>query len=177
MLRIDTIRPAELNAAERGQWALFRAADPALASPYFDVRYTQACGQVCPDAQIAVIHQAGEIAGFLPFQRRGGLMQPLGAPLTDYHGVIARPGAVIDLSQVVKALGAGRFQFSGLTVADGEPVVGIGRRAMLSDVSGGFEAYLAARKASGHGGFLKDKRRRRAALERDHGPVEFSFGA
>ena len=47
---------------------------------------------------------------------------------------------------------------------------------MVADVSHGFDAYLAGRRAAGHGAFLKDKRRRRAALERDHAPIDFAFG-
>ena len=96
-LRIETMRPEELGASERAQWAAFRAADSGLASPYFDLRYTLAAADVCPNAFVAVIHRGGEIVGFLPFQRRGGLIQPLGAPLTDYHGLITRRGVSVDL--------------------------------------------------------------------------------
>jgi CelD/BcsL family acetyltransferase involved in cellulose biosynthesis len=170
------MRPQELGASERAQWAAFRAADPALASPYFDLRYTLAAAEVCPGAFVAVIHRGGEVVGFLPFQRRGGLIQPLGAPLTDYHGLITKAGVSLDLGEVVRGIGAARFQFSGLALGEGCTAQGMVRRAMVADVSHGFDAYVAARRAAGHGGFLKDKRRRRAALERDHAPVDFSFG-
>jgi CelD/BcsL family acetyltransferase involved in cellulose biosynthesis len=170
------MRPQELGASERAQWAAFRAADPALASPYFDLRYTLAAAEVCPGAFVAVIHRGGEVVGFLPFQRRGGLIQPLGAPLTDYHGLITKAGVSLDLGEVVRGIGAARFQFSGLALGEGCAAQGMVRRAMVADVSHGFDAYVAARRAAGHGGFLKDKRRRRAALERDHAPVDFSFG-
>jgi CelD/BcsL family acetyltransferase involved in cellulose biosynthesis len=175
-LRVQTVRPDELGASERAQWAAFRAADPALASPYFDLRYTLAAAEVCPDAYVAVIHRGGEIVGFLPFQRRGGLVQPLGAPLTDYHGLIARAGASLDLTEVIRAIGAARFQFSGLTLGDGRATVGVVRRAMVADISRGFDSYLCARRAAGYGRFLKDKRRRRGALARDHAPIDFAFG-
>lgn len=173
---METIRPEELGASERAQWAAFRAADPALASPYFDLRYTLAAAEVCPNAFVAIIHKGGDVVGFLPFQRRGGLVQPLGAPLTDYHGLITRPGVAVDLGEVIRSLGAARFQFSGLAVTEGSAAIGTVRRAMVADVSNGFDAYLAGRKAAGHGGFLKDKRRRRAALIRDHAPIDFAFG-
>jgi CelD/BcsL family acetyltransferase involved in cellulose biosynthesis len=175
-LRVETIRPEELGGAERAQWAAFRAADPALASPYFDLRYTMAAAEVCPNAHVAIIHRSGEVVGFLPFQRRGGLVQPLGAPLTDYHGLITRAGVSIDLGDVIRGIGAARFQFSGLALGEGCTAIGLVRRAMVADVSNGFDAYLAGRRVAGHGGFLKDKRRRRAALERDHAPIDFSFG-
>lgn len=176
-LRVETVKPEDLGAAERAQWAAFRAGDCAYASPYFDLRYTLAAADVCPHAFVAVIHQGGDVVGFLPFQRRGGLVQPLGAPLSDYHGLIMRPGVTVALADVIRGVGAARFQFSGLTLGDGAAAIGMARRAMVADVSQGFDAYLAARRAAGHGGFLKDKRRRRAALERDHAPIDFAFGS
>jgi CelD/BcsL family acetyltransferase involved in cellulose biosynthesis len=175
-LRVETVRPEDLGAGERAQWAAFRAADAALASPYFDLRYTLAAAEVCPNAFVAVIHRGGEVVGFLPFQRRGGLVQPLGAPLTDYHGLITKAGVSIDLADVIRGIGAARFQFSGLALGEGCAALGLVRRAMVADVAQGFEAYLAGRRAAGHSGFLKDKRRRRAALERDHAPIDFALG-
>ena len=98
-------------------------------------------------------------------------MQPMAAPLSDFHGLIAEPGYSI-AALLPRLAGARRARFSGL--------VGVGefdlralspRRAMAADLSRGFEAYLAGRDAR----FLKDKRRRRRALERDHGEISFAF--
>lgn len=176
-LSLRTVRPAELAPAERSLWNQFRAASPALASPYFDLRYTLAAAKVCPDAWVAIIHEDDGVAAFLPFQRRGGLIQPLGAPLSDYHGLIARPGSAIDLAEVVRLLGASRIRFSGLKT-DARPAQGVAvHQSMVADLSDGFDAYLAARRGAGQGDFLKDKRRRMAALQRDHGPAEFSLRA
>lgn len=177
-IEVEQREPAALSAAERQLWTAFRLSQPELASPYFDVRYALAAGKVAPGARIAVIRRRGRIVGFLPFQRRGGLIQPLAAPLTDYHGLITARGARIDLAAVVRALGRQRFRFSGLVRT---PTLGAAnlnpKPAMVADLSGGFDAYLERRAAAGQGGFLKDKRRRLRALERDHGPVEFTFNA
>jgi CelD/BcsL family acetyltransferase involved in cellulose biosynthesis len=172
---IETVDAADLDREARAAWTAFRNARPELASPYFDLRYALAACQVAPGAAVAVIRQDGEIAGFFPFQRRGGLIQPLGAPLTDYHGLIARPGAVIDLAEVMAALGARRFRYSGLLdsgVAAGE---GEGRAAMVADLSDGYEGWLKQRRAAGHGDFLRDKARRRRQLEKQHGQVAFAL--
>lgn len=169
---IETLRPGELDAELRALWISFRAADPALRSPYFDLRYALAADDAAPGAEVAVIRCSGAVEGFLPFQRRGALIQPLAAPLTDYHGVVAAPGAAIDLQSVVAALGARRFRFSGL-VGGQMPRSHIAvRRAMLADVSRGFDAYAARRPAD----FLKDKRRRARRLAEDHGALDFTFG-
>lgn len=167
---VETLKPAELGADARALWAAFRAADPALRSPYFDFRYVLAAGEAAPGSEVAVISRGGEIQGFLPFQRRGSLIQPVAAPLTDYHGAVAAHGAQIDLKAVVAALGARRFRFTALV---GAAPATEGHEAMIADLSDGLDAYLERRP----GGFLKDKRRRARRLAEDHGPLDFRLSA
>lgn len=166
---VETVAVSELGAAERALWAQFRAADPALAGPYFDLRFVEAASQVAPGARVAVVREGGAVRGFLPYQQRGSLLQPLAAPLSDFHGVIGAPdisiGALLPVME-----GLRRARVSGLI--GGAPGEGLTiHRAMAADLSQGFETYLAGRDAR----FLKDKRRRRRALERDHGPLTFRF--
>lgn len=175
-ITVDCIRADGLSAAERGLWAAWRAASPRYYSPYFDLRFVETAAAVCPQAGIAVLHRGGAVAGFLPFQRRGGVIQPLGAPLSDYHGVICAPDHAVSLTEVARALGADRFRFNSL-VSEQSPAGAVARPAMISDLSGGYEAYLERRRAQGGGGFLKDKRRRLSMLEREHGPARFEFSA
>lgn len=168
---VEAVTVSELGAAERELWRDFRAADPRLASPYFDLRFVEAASAVAPGARLAVIREGGAVRGFLPFQQRGGLLQPLAAPLSDFHGLIAEPG--LSLATLLPRLtGVRRARFSGLVEAGEADLQGLSpRRAMAANLSQGFDAYLASRDAR----FLKDKRRRRRALERDHGPLSFSF--
>lgn len=170
-IAVETIAVSQLGAAERELWRGFRATDPALASPYFDLRFVEAAAEIAPGARLAVIREGGAVRGFLPFQRRGGLLQPLAAPLSDFHGLIAEPGfEVARLLPYIESVR--RARFSGLVAAGETDLPGLSpRRAMAADLSQGFETYLAGRDAR----FLKDKRRRRRALERDHGPLTFSF--
>jgi CelD/BcsL family acetyltransferase involved in cellulose biosynthesis len=172
---VDVIRPDELGTAERELWRGFRASAPALDSPYFDVRYTLAAGSVAPHGHVAVLHRRGTVVGFFPFQRRGGMIQPLGAPMTDYHGVIARPDVVVDMKALVEALRGRRFRFNGLrgsALASDTWVQP--RQTMATDLSGGFEAWLQERQARYHK-FFKGKRRCARGLERDVGPISFSW--
>lgn len=169
---VETLKPAELGADARALWASFRAADPTLRSPYFDLRYALAAGEGAPGAEVAVIRSQGRIVGFLPFQRRGGRIQPIAAPLTDYHGLIQAPDADgIDLTRVVDALGARRFRFNGLIGSEMSRARVSVHSAMVADLSPGFDAYLAARP----GDFAKDKRRRARRLAEDHGPLSFTL--
>ena len=90
-LAVDIVRPDQMDVELRGLWAEFRAADPAFRSPYFDLRYVLAAGASTPGAQVAVISRRGRVEGLFAFQRRGRLIQPIAAPLTDYHGPLVRP--------------------------------------------------------------------------------------
>jgi CelD/BcsL family acetyltransferase involved in cellulose biosynthesis len=174
-LVIELIRPHELGAEERALWNSFRTASPRYASPYFDLRYTLVAGGCAPEPRVAIIHRAGRIVGFLPFQKRGRTILPIGAPMTDFHGLIARPGEEIELRSVVAALGAGSYRFTGLTsggVAGARGVVQ--HHTMVADLSDGFEAYME-RQQTRHPRFFKSRRRNTRAAERELGAIEFTW--
>jgi CelD/BcsL family acetyltransferase involved in cellulose biosynthesis len=173
-LSVDVLKPGALSAGERGAWRAFLAASDRLASPYFRPEYAQAADGVAPGAAVAVAHRAGRIAAFLPFQKRGSVAQPLAAPLSDYHGLIRAPGETVSLEAVVRLLGVCSYRFSGL-VTEAPPSGGrcIAHAPVAADVSGGWDAYLAARPGARK--FFKDKERALRAAERDLGPLEFRF--
>lgn len=171
---VEAVKVSELSALERARWNALRLANPLLGSPYFDLRYLDVAGQIAPGAAIAVIRRGDQIEGFLPFQRRGLLIQPLAAPMSDSHGLVASADTSLDLADILRKLGADRARFGGLIGPGTNEGRGLSvRHAMAADLSDGFAAYEAGRSA----GFLKDKRRRLRALERDHGAVSFSFSA
>jgi CelD/BcsL family acetyltransferase involved in cellulose biosynthesis len=175
-LQVETMSPRDLAPAERASWKAWASADPCLSSPYFQPEYAEAAHDLAPGAAVAVLKRDGRIEGFLPFQRRGDEIQPLGAPLTDYHGPILRPGAKVDLAEVVFRLGGDIFCFTGFSQPDLiERGPTLARQAMAADLEGGFEAYMARRQAE-HPRFFKARRRQEAALVRDHGEIGFSFG-
>ena len=166
------MKVSALGAPERAQWNALRQANPLLGSPYFDLRFMDVAGEIAPGASIAVIRRGDEIEGFLPFQRRGALIQPMAAPMSDIHGFVAAADTTLSYATVLRKLGADRARVSGLVGSAAGEAGGLSvRYAMAADVSGGFAAYEAGRSS----GFLKDKRRRLRALERDHGAVRFTF--
>lgn len=163
-----------LSVPERDSWRAFVAADPALRHPYFDLRYALAAADVAPGAGVAVVRRRGRPVGFLPFQRRGGVIQPLGAPLTDYHGVIAAPGERIALADLAARMGGRVFRFNGLVGGDAQPTWTM-RRRLEADLSGGWSDWLSRRQAD-RGSVFKNLRRAERALARDLGPVRFTLG-
>jgi len=173
-LSVDVLAPGALGAPELAAWREFQDASPRFASPYFAPDYALAADGIVPGAAVAVIHRGGALEGFLPFQRRGAYIQPLAAPLTDYHGPIMRPDAETDLVAVLRGLGASAYAFSGLRadrVPNGDRA--FAHSCMVADVRGGANAYLAARPRTKR--FFKDKERRARALAAELGPLDFRF--
>jgi len=167
---IETVTPAELSPDELALWTRFVRADARFASPYFHPQFSRIAGEVAPGAAVSILHDRGEVVGFFPHQRRGGAAQPIGAPLNDYHAVITAPGFEMPLERVPDLIGAASLNVNGWLGggATGEGV--IARRTLQADLSAGWDAYNAGRRAA-FGKFFKDKERARRSLERDHGQV------
>ncbi|MGZ9100451.1 MAG: GNAT family N-acetyltransferase, partial [Brevundimonas sp.] len=91
-LQVEIVATDALGEARWALWRAMLAADPALSSPYFRPEFARVAGRISPDAAVAVFSRGGETVGFFPHQRRSGALQPLAAPMNDYHGVISFPG-------------------------------------------------------------------------------------
>ncbi|MFN3816224.1 GNAT family N-acetyltransferase [Brevundimonas sp.] len=167
-----TVEIMTADALGESEWALWRdmiAANPELTSPYFRPRFTRVAARVCPSAAVAVLHRGGEIVGFFPFQRRGGSILPLGAPMNDFHGVIARPGDAPDLHELARLLNGARMNV-GAWVGEAKGMV---ERdcLMVALPEAGYDAWYAERRETERK-YFKDKERARRGLERDLGPIE-----
>lgn len=170
---IDIIRPDALRPEDRAAWDAIRAAEPRLDHPYLDPRYALAAAAV-PGAALAVFRRDGAAVGFFPFQRRGRLIQPLGAPLSDYHGVIAAAGEGLDPAAVARRLGGVLRAGGWMSPAAAAPPGFITRTRLATDVTGGREA-LAARLEERSHRFFKNMRRLRRGFEREYGEPVFTW--
>ena len=167
-LKVEIAGFDTLGEAEWAAWRAMRAANPALVSPYFRPEFARVAGQVSPAAAVAVFTRSGETVGFFPHQKRGGAMQPLGAPMNDYHGIIAMPGEAPTLEEAARALAAVRLN---VTAWVGETGLGEDRRTVQVELGeGGYDGWYAGRRA-GHAKFFKDKERARRSMEAELGPV------
>jgi CelD/BcsL family acetyltransferase involved in cellulose biosynthesis len=167
-LKVDIVGIETLGEAEWTTWRAILAANPALASPYFRPEFARVAGGVSPRAAVAVFSRGGETVGFFPHQRRGGAMQPLAAPMNDYHGVIAFPGMAPTLEEAAGALGATRLN---LTAWVGPTALGEDRRTVQVELGdAGYGGWYAERRAT-HGKFFKDKERARRSMEAELGAL------
>lgn len=163
-----------LSAEERAQWSAWAASEPDLASPYFRVEFAQITARVSPACAVAVFHRGGEVVGYFPYQRRGGAVQPIGAPMNDYHGVIGPKDTVPALADVARLLDGRRFSVNGWVGAAMGGVKGESFRTTIPD-DGGYEAWYAARRRA-FGKYFKDKERARRSMAAEFGEVDVQIG-
>ena len=168
---------SDLTAEQRAAWAAIQEATPSLDSPYFRPEFTAAVAAVRSDVRVAVIEQAGQAVGFLPFQNKAmGAGKPVGSRMSDYQGLIAKPDLRITSSELLRGCGLHSYAFDHLPAAQATFTAAHAETALSRhfDLSGGFEAYLADRKAA-KSGEVKEAQQKFRKMERDLGPVRVEF--
>ncbi len=171
-LQVEIVRVDQLTLADRVLWRAMTDANPDLASPYFRFEFTDIAGRISPDAAVAILSRDGRTVGYFPHQRRGAAIQPLGAPMNDYHGVIAMPGEAPPLETVAALLGAPRLNVSAWVGPSG---VGEPRETLMTITpEEGFDAWYAERRQT-WGKYFKDKERARRSLETEHGAIRVEY--
>lgn len=148
---ITVLAPSELRPADWQAWNAIRAAQPACFSPYFAAEFTQAVTAVRDDVRIARLGSARNPTGFFPFQvNRLGFAQPIGGRFSDDHGPILAPGHAVTPQALIQGAGLVSWSFSHVPADLTEfPVPGTPVLARYLDLSHGFAAYCAERKAAG----------------------------
>ncbi len=172
-LKVEMLAVERLSADHWQLWDAMRQANPALSSPYFRTEFTRIAAGVTPGARVAVLHRGEDVVGFFPHQTRGGAIQPLAAPMNDYHGIISRPDTAPTLAHVAELLDGKRLNVSGWVGPCG---AGEARQAVMAVLPDeGFEPWYAERRTA-QGKYFKDKERARRSLEAELGPVEVQLG-
>lgn len=171
-MKVSVIPPSELDRSLQRRWEELQAGTALLGSPCFSPGFILAAGAARRDVRVAVLEDGGEVVGFFPFQRRWAMGRPAGGRLSDHHGVIAATGLSWDWAQLLRACGLGYWQFDHLPAWQRPP----GHHPMAIspglDLSGGYEAYLQRRIASG-ARRLAELPRKARKLAREVGPLRF----
>lgn len=178
-MRIDVVRPLDLQPAELDAWRRIQAARPELASPYLAPDWMLALARAGgPDARcgrVAVLRNEGRTVGFFPARVGPFTAMPAGTPLCDYQGVVAEAGVEVDPLELARALGVQRLDL--INALSDPPTFtphfkGCGASHLI-DLSGGLDAYAAARKAAGSG-ILADTAKKKRRLEKEVGELRFT---
>ncbi|MGE7197630.1 GNAT family N-acetyltransferase [Brevundimonas naejangsanensis] len=165
----------ELTPDEGAQWNDWARADPDLSSPYFRWEFARTAGAICPGSAVAVFKRDGRVVGYYPHQRRGGTIQPLAAPMNDYHGVIGPKDRKPSMQEAARLLGAPRFAAAAWI---GEAPEQMPRHHSVVSVvpdEGGFDAWYARRRKA-FPKYFKDKERSRRGLDGAFKTVEIEIG-
>lgn len=173
-LKLEVRDLADLSDQEKTQWNDWARADPALSSPYFRVEFAQAAARFSPGSAVAVFRRDGDVVGYYPHQRRGATIQPLAAPMNDYHGVIGPRETKPTLAQAAGLMQARRFAVNAWVGA--APEGALMDEGILSEVpEAGYAAWYAARRRA-FPKYFKDKERARRGLEGAFDTVAVELG-
>ena len=178
-MRIEVVRPLDLDPADLATWRAIQADAPAFDSPYltpdWPLALVAAGGPDAERARIAVLREGAEATGFFAARVGGFTAGPAGAPLCDVQGLVARPGARLDPAALARALGVGRLDLFNLAQPQGvfAPCLRGVSDTLRIDLGQGYDAYAAARRAAGSD-ILQDAAKKRRKLEREHGPATFT---
>ncbi|MGG7574783.1 GNAT family N-acetyltransferase [Streptomyces sirii] len=173
-------RPGRLTEAERGAWTALQAearslGAPQLANPFLAPEFALAVGRSRGGVRIAVVHEGGAPAAFLPFQRSAlGVGRAIGLGVSDAQGLVHRPGFRCGAQELLRACGLSVLEFDHLV--EGQRTFeapSFGRHASpVIDVDQGFEAYLAGLRARSPK-FTRTTLAKERKLGRDIGPVRY----
>ncbi len=156
-------------------WEALLASNPALASPYFSASFAAAVGAVREDAFVGLARDSTGICALLPFQRGAmGAGRPIGGAISDYQALVSSPGLRIDPREMVRGLGLSSWHFDHLIASqkDFAPHHTRIAESPVMDLSGGYTAYIEARKAAGSQE-VRNLPRKSRKLEREVGPIRF----
>lgn len=173
--RIRLKTPADLSEVEIHAWRAMTSNSLDLQSPFFQPEYIQAVGAYCPNVEVAVLEERGEIVGFFPFQRsRFRSAKPVGGKLTDFQGMIGHLPAHETTTSLLAKCQLSSWNYDHLpatqeTFASGSLA---NSNSPYLDLSQGWETYEQRRSKSGSR-VIHDAQRKRRKLAREVGDVRF----
>jgi CelD/BcsL family acetyltransferase involved in cellulose biosynthesis len=145
-LHTQIYKGQDIPDAVLSAWHGFRENNPYLYSPYFHPDYCKAVAALRQDVRIAVLERDDEILAILPFQGES-FARPVGAPMTDYHGLICGPNDPYSIKDILDGTNVGAYHYSALISAaqDDAPDTHLGAVMRLPE---GSEAWRASRDSS-----------------------------
>ncbi|MEV0586674.1 GNAT family N-acetyltransferase [Nonomuraea sp. NPDC050310] len=175
-MKIRVARPEELSGSELEVWRTLQRAGDELVSPFLCPEFTLAVGRHRDDVRVAVIEDAGQLAGFLPFERHPrGVGKPVGAGLTDAQGAVLAPGFTPDPRLLLKGAGLSVWEFDHLVAGQFADAHTSRHASPIMDLRAGYEAY-AAEVSRESGKTYRSTLAKQRKLGRDFGEVTHRYG-
>ncbi|MET9296026.1 GNAT family N-acetyltransferase [Streptomyces sp. NPDC003077] len=177
---IAVYRPGELSGADRAAWTAIQSqahllGAPQLANPFLSPEFALAVGACRRDVRIAVVHEDGAPAAFLPFQRTAfGVGRAVGLGVSDAQGLMHRPGFQWDARELLHACGLSVLEFDHLVEGQKpfEATLLSTHPSPVVDLDEGYEAYLSRLRARSPN-FVRRTLTKERKLGRDVGAVRY----
>jgi len=172
---IKVISGKAIDTTLVSQWRLLQASNPCLASPCFAPEFSQAVAAARNDVEVGIIEDDNQVVAIFPFQRKAGARGiPVGGIVSDYQGLICQPDFSCDPRELLKACGLVSWDFDRLlaTQKSFAPFHKLCEPSALIDLSQGYEAYAAERRAAGTEQIKKCMNLMRR-LQLEVGPIRF----
>ncbi len=174
-MRVIAVSARDLTPEHIAAWRQLQSANPSCASPHFSVEFVQAVAAVRDHIEVGIMSQGGEPLGFLPYRRaKGDVGHPIADNFSDLQGCVVPPRACWSADEVIRKCQLNAFHFSNVpaTCSVFEPFVWQRREASYIDLSLGFEAYRASRRAAASKQIQETMRKSRK-IQREVGPLHF----
>ncbi|WP_019959962.1 GNAT family N-acetyltransferase [Woodsholea maritima] len=174
-MRYFNVSIQDLKTRDLALWQEYAAPNGQLISPYLTPDFAQAVARVRTDCRVLLLEDQQKPVGFLPFHAPArGIVRPIAAPMSDYQGLVAKPGLTLDPEAALSHMKASAMVFNNWT---GPIPSGVRQRAgsAVIDLSKGAQCYFAAQSARFKDHFKKMARRLRKA-EAEFGPMRVELG-
>src|SRR5580765_3729500 len=139
--QIRVVAGRNIDSVLLQKWRALQQSNPALENPCFAPEFTQAVAAARNDVEVGIIEDRGEIVAIFPFQRKpGGRGIPVGGIVSDYQGLICRPGFSCDPKELLKACRLISWDFDRLpaTQESFKPFHKLCEPSALLDLSSGY---------------------------------------
>ena len=174
-MKVSVIDGQDLGAGEIARWREILGSDEDFASPYLTPEYVVAVASVRPGIRVAVMQDGNRVEGFFPYQDVApGVAEAVGDKISDCHAVIARPGFPWTAEELLRGARLTAWHYRRVVISQSQfhPYHNEWFRSPLVDLSGGFDAYAAAKYRAGSRILVKASALK-AKLERTAGPLRY----
>lgn len=173
---IQLIRAPELTQEQMDVWRRWMRSSNATDSPFFDPQYAIELSAFREPVRVAILRENGAPVGFFAFEKHGRVGRPLGIKLCDFQGVVCAPETQLDARLLLDGCGLNVLNFDHLLASQSNFCRWHWRQhdSFYADISGGYDAYVAAQRAHGSR-FIPQMGQKRRKLEKKEGPLTFEW--
>ena len=172
-----------ITAAERNGWAQLLSESTTSRWAFMSPTYAEAVNETLGRVDVVLCWRADELVGVMSLQRaagwlgRLGMREPGGRQMTDYFGLLARPGVQFDWRHLLRKAGIPCLYFTHLDesqaahgLTGGSPTKGLRTRIHRDGGAAHWEWLRTQDKK-----LVSDTERRERKLTTDHGPLQFEM--